>query len=874
MPLTTPFEETHCPTPSKEIGESQVFLVSLLTKTQKREYLALAGLWLAALFSLWHWWLQPEHIISVLGFILSSIVLAWVTLLPLYFILIFFRSRVPSQAVTVPRGLRAAMVVTKVPSEPFCLVRRTLEAMLQQTYPHDTWLADEDPSEETIEWCRQHGVSISTRKNCGAYHQPVWPRRARCKEGNLAYFYDHYGYTKYDYVVQLDADHVPSKHYLEEMLRPFADPSVGYVSAPSICDQNANDSWSARGRLYVEGALHGALQAGYNGGLAPLCIGSHYAVRTIALKQIGGLGPELAEDHSTTLMMNAHGWRGVHAVNAIARGDGPRTFSDMIIQEFQWSRSLMSILLKYTPRYYSKLPFKLKFQFIFSQIWYSSFSIIMLLMLSLPLFAIIHDEPLVNVPYIYFLLYSLPVTFALVLIAWRLRRFGYFRPCEVKVFSWEGILFLFARWPWTLLGTLAAFYDHLTGKISNFRVTPKGLGPAITLPSRVIAPYAIISIVSGLAVTLIETREASGYYIFALINCAIYTSLLLVTVTADRGSTIGFWNSFWLAGAIIIPLLGIGRIPDGLQSLIWTGPVNSRLASSVLAESVGHQTQQPMRTITIGAYDPANLLDEMPELSIDHVFLQWNSFNKATLDHVSERAKSQRKTVMVTIEPFTRAQNWRDGRESLFSEIVSGSYDGVIREICESLAALGPRVLIRWGHEMDDPDDRYPWAKSDPAGYINAYRHFVKECRRKNSHGKYVWSPKAKGNVANYYPGDGYVDFVGYSAYFLEAWDLENPQQASAEASVVQSRYRRVAGFGKPVIIAELGVSGSSDYVRSSLRGLSQQIRVGALPLLRAVVYFNDREPHTWGAFGSPDWRVSRDMLRMLAEEPTSGDYQ
>ena len=38
-------------------------------------------------------------------------------------------------------------------------------------------------------------------------------------------------------------------------------------------------------------------------------------------------------------MMNAHGWRGVHALDAIAHGDGPRTFADLVTQEFQWSRS-------------------------------------------------------------------------------------------------------------------------------------------------------------------------------------------------------------------------------------------------------------------------------------------------------------------------------------------------------------------------------------------------------------------------------------------------------------------------------------------------------------------------------------------------------
>src|ERR1700687_4305813 len=316
----------------RQLGDS--YLSPLMSRAQEIQHWGWLAILLAALAYFWTWWLRPEHNIGSFSYAIILIVIAWPTLLPLYFILILSRARVPSPEFSVPPGYRVAMVVTKVPSEPFPLVRETLEAMLHQNYPHDTWLADEDPSPETIRWCREHGVMISTRKGRMDYHRSSWPRRTRCKEGNLAFFYDHYGYANYDFVVQLDADHVPTDGYLEEMLRGFADPKVGYVSAPSICDKNAEESWSARGRLYVEGLLHGPLQAGYTGGLAPLCIGSHYAVRTMALKEIGGLGPELAEDHSTSLIMNAHGWRGVHALNAIAHGAGPQTFADLATQEF------------------------------------------------------------------------------------------------------------------------------------------------------------------------------------------------------------------------------------------------------------------------------------------------------------------------------------------------------------------------------------------------------------------------------------------------------------------------------------------------------------------------------------------------------------
>jgi hypothetical protein len=471
------------------------------------------------------------------------------------------------------------MVVTKAPSEPFAIVAVTLKAMLAQEFPHDTWLADEDPSPETLNWCRQHDVFVSTRKNAPDYHRASWPRRTRCKEGNLAFFYDHFGYDRYDFVVQLDADHVPAPGYLVEMLRPFADPRVGYVSAPSICDQNASQSWSARGRLYAEASMHGALQAAHNNGLAPLCIGSHYAVRTVALREIGGLGPELAEDHSTTLIMNAHGWRGVHALEAIAHGDGPRTFADLVTQEFQWSRSLVMLLLQYSPIYVPRLPLRLKFQFLFSQMWYPLFSVFMALMFAMPIVALVRKENFVAVTYPDFLAHFAPLSLTLMLMAYRWRSTGTFRPFDAKILSWEAMFFLFARWPWALAGTVAAMRDRITGSRVEFRITPKGASDVDPLPLRVLAPYGLLSVASVLPVLFAhDVGETRGFYIFATINAALYTLLLLTIIIQHARENVVRFQSRIYRPALITSLLVLIALPglatvergnEGLQSLAW-----------------------------------------------------------------------------------------------------------------------------------------------------------------------------------------------------------------------------------------------------------------------------------------------------------------
>ncbi|WP_027669054.1 glycosyltransferase family 2 protein [Rhizobium leguminosarum] len=528
--------------------------------------------WLTALGYFWIWWCQSAHIISWATFVLVTLVLAWITLVPAYFILIFLAARTVSPRARLPEG-RVAMVVTKAPSEPFAVVRTTLQAMLDQVgVDFDVWLADEDPLEETRRWCAAHGVLISTRKGVAEYHRTTWPRRTRCKEGNLAYFYDHFGYARYDFVAQFDADHVPAPTYLREVLRPFADPEIGYVSAPSICDANAGTSWAARGRLYAEASLHGSLQTGYNNGWAPLCIGSHYAVRTAALRQIGGLGPELAEDHSTTLMMNAGGWRGVHAVDAIAHGDGPANFTDLVVQEFQWSRSLATILLQHSRRHIMHLPWRLRFQFVFSQLWYPLFSAFMAMMFLLPVAALLTGRVFVNVTYPDFLLHFVPMSIVLTLFAFFWRATATFRPHDAKLLGWEGLAFIFLRWPWSLAGSLAAVRDYICGSFVDFRITPKGRQQQRSLPLRVIAPYIGLAGLSAVAMMLAnDAAAAQGFYVFAMMNLSVYLSLTVLIVVRHAVENdlplLPQSRGLWLATATGLAIFVAGGTQAGSHGL-------------------------------------------------------------------------------------------------------------------------------------------------------------------------------------------------------------------------------------------------------------------------------------------------------------------
>ncbi len=515
--------------------EKRQYLIDPLSKNKRRILAGLIGLWLLQEVIFWYWWIHPEHVNDLRLFILNSTILLVVRLLPAYFFFFLLRMKTVNKDVVLTDNLRAAMVVTKAPSEPFSIVKETLLAMIKQTYPHDNWLADEDPTEEVIAWCREHGVKISTRKGIPEYNMDKWPRRKKCKEGNLAYFYDKYGYENYDFVCQFDADHIPQSDYLEVVLKAFMDDKVGYVSAPSICDKNASESWTARARLYLEASLHGAQQLGHANGFAPLCIGSHYSVRTSALKEIGGVGPELAEDHSTSLLMNAYGWKGVHAIDAIAHGDGPNTFADGMTQEFQWSRSLVNILFNWSPKVLSKLTFKLKLQFLFAQMWYPLFVMIMLSGIVIPVVAIMSGNVFARIPYVEFILMSLPALLICLIIVAFVKAQLLLRPYDAKLISWEGVLFQLARWPWILLGTVYAVYDTVKKEEFAFKVTPKVSVGEVPLPTKILMPYfALVLFTASVGIFFPVKGYVGGYLYFLLMNSVFYTLVFVSIIALHR----------------------------------------------------------------------------------------------------------------------------------------------------------------------------------------------------------------------------------------------------------------------------------------------------------------------------------------------------
>jgi cellulose synthase (UDP-forming) len=512
------------------------FLVDILTPKQTIQLNLAIGFWACSAVLFYAWWFEPGHILNPFDFAINTLVISWPIVMPGYAFFFVRRLKKPNPALGVPKKWRVAYIVTKAPSEPWEVARRSLEGMLaDDEVSHDTWIADEDPSEETLEWCEAHGVRVSCRKGVREYHNLTFPRRTRCKEGNLAYFYDYWGYRLYDFVLQMDADHMPLPGYLKNIVLGFHNPKIGYVSAPSICEYNRDKSWIARGRLFTEAVMHGAMQAGAYGNYASMCIGSHFAVRTRALFEIGGLGPELAEDHSTTLLFNAYGWRGVHSIDAVASGYGPATFKDGMVQELQWTRSLAIIFLTLTPKHILKLPFFLAGQFLFVQFWYFLFSFSMLGAFLISPYALLTGRPIANVDLGLFLVISgLPTIISLAICAW-LKKQGLLRPSDAPILCWESLVFPILRWPLVTWGVLKAIRFLWSEPTQVWKVTPKNKGGESDIPLKLLVPYLLLIMVALATFGLTHPTPSTRWYsIFNLINAGIYIFLTILVVYLNR----------------------------------------------------------------------------------------------------------------------------------------------------------------------------------------------------------------------------------------------------------------------------------------------------------------------------------------------------
>lgn len=284
------------------------------------------------------------------------------------------------------------------------------------------------------------------------------------------------------------------------------------------------------------------------------------------------------------------------------------------------------------------------------------------------------------------------------------------------------------------------------------------------------------------------------------------------------------------------------------------------LVAPGLSQPAPRPTAKPAAQMKFGVYDPEGVFAGDKSVGIEHVYIPWRDSDPTSLAKADAYAREHRRDLMVTVEPWSWSPAANVPSEQLLHGILAGAYDGPARSVCSEIGKLGRPVTIRWAQEMDLPNGHFPWSSWAPSDYVAAYRHFVTQCRIDAPQARFMWSPRGEERLAAYYPGDAYVDEIGLTVLDLQQYDLDQYGHARSFKEALGPAYKRVVGFGKPIVVAELGFQGDSAFMEQWLQ--DSRAPGGEFPQLVAVVYFNATDPYAWPEpYGRPDWRLQRGFV-------------
>jgi mannan endo-1,4-beta-mannosidase len=204
----------------------------------------------------------------------------------------------------------------------------------------------------------------------------------------------------------------------------------------------------------------------------------------------------------------------------------------------------------------------------------------------------------------------------------------------------------------------------------------------------------------------------------------------------------------------------------------------------------------------------------------------------------AETAESHGATTIVQIDPTNIS----------LSDIAAGTYDSYLISFADSVAAFGHEVIISFGHEMNGYWYSWGYHHTAPSTFVKAWRHIVTLFRQQGADNvKWLWqvnSLSAKtGPPRDWWPGAGYVTWVGISGYYFVSTDTFYNLFDPVVYDVRQFTQ-------DPVLIAETGVgpqAGQTRGIYDLFAGLRMQHDIG-------LVWF-DRHSYG-GTYKGEDWRL------------------
>jgi len=367
-------------------------------------------------------------------------------------------------------GLRADVMTTAMPGEPFEMFQTTLTAISRLECLGQAYLLDGGNDPKLMELCQGLGVQhVDCRGIQGA------------KAGKINFCLREH--SRSDVLLIIDPDHIPKPDFLSRTLPYFANPDVGFVQVVQAY-YNLRDSWVAWGAAEQTFGFYGATQMGLAGLGIPTAIGANCTFRRAALDSVGGHAEHLAEDALTSMRIHAHGWKSVYLPWRGSEGLVPTDLGTFWKQQLKWATGMSYLLFQEVPKLFGKFSPTQRLHYVAAATFYLG-GVAAALNLLLPIVFLFGKIYAVEMPLKGFLFHILPYALTSTLIFGVIQKWSSHR--EEIGFPWRSMLLEKASWHINFLGFL---YGAIGRKVP-YLPTPKE-GSEKPIPGLVAPHWAII----------------------------------------------------------------------------------------------------------------------------------------------------------------------------------------------------------------------------------------------------------------------------------------------------------------------------------------------------------------------------------------------
>jgi cellulose synthase (UDP-forming) len=405
-----------------------------------------------------------------------------------------------------PVGLAVDVFITNY-DEPLEVLRRTAIGARAIRYPHRTWMLDDGKRDEVKAMADALGIGYIRRE--GNEH---------AKAGNLNHAL---GVTQGQYILQLDADHVPLPNILDRLLGYFNDPEIAFVQSPQdfyntdsfthVVNEEDRSLWEEN-RIFFS-----LLQPGKDYWNAAFFCGSCGVLRRTAFEEIGGFSTKtITEDMETSIVLHGRGWKSAYHGETLAYGLAPSSALAYHVQRLRWGQGSMQILRKLNPLTYPGLTVPQRLAYLSSTATYLDGLQKLIFYMA---------------PVVFFLTGWLPVNVTNSQLVLRLVPYVILTVMSFELLSrGTGWILISERYNmakfWTYIRATSGFFAKNPLK---FNVTPKGTGEA---PFETYAPQLAVLVISLASVVWATLAYHFGW----------------VDYHAPGWSSLAFWlNGFWIA---------------------------------------------------------------------------------------------------------------------------------------------------------------------------------------------------------------------------------------------------------------------------------------------------------------------------------------